>query len=77
MLEELNDTEKFPVSLAEAVIVSEGVTVSLGDMLREEDGLLTTDGVAEDDSVTLTEADRKSTRLNSSHRNTSRMPSSA
>ena len=49
-------TEGVPVSLPEVVIVSEGVTESLGDMLREEDGLLTADSVAEDDSVPLTEA---------------------
>ena len=41
------------------------------------DGIITKNEYSNDASLVLTDADRKSTRLNSSHANESRMPSSA
>ena len=48
--------------------------IHIGDMLRE---VLVQEGYSVLRAYSGTEADRKSTRLNSSHKTVSRMPSSA
>ena len=68
---------------ATARLLAERVKDSLGTVIIENrpggGGNIGADAIAKaaPDGLTIGIADRKSTRLNSSHRNTSRMPSSA